>query len=364
MRFSTLLRLGTQNARCICAEYLYKATGYDVTIPISISGYLTYRCNIKCLYCGNWRRDYYAPEMSVEEWKQALLSIKSLTGSFHIGFTGGEPFVKPGIMDLLAYCRDNRIYWSATTNGTTLTKKNIDMVVLNSPFYLNISIDSSNSTVNDYLKGHKGHLDKLASSLNNLRKKRDNCGLNFPIIVKATISSLNFQHLPKLVDWALSNGATTINFSPLNRENQETFRELWIKKGEVNELARIIRSLIKMKAAGYSIVNSPEELMDILHYFREQKNHTKQQQCRHVFHTFRILPNGDITSCASAPPIGNIRRQNAKEIWYSKTVRQMRNKGIYCTSQPYYTPVIMRGISQKVRIAINMMRRRSEISFG
>jgi hypothetical protein len=68
-----LTRLGANHVRNAIAEEIYLRTGRDMTVPVSIYGEVAERCNYKCRYCEYWRRPHYREEMSIEDWKKALL---------------------------------------------------------------------------------------------------------------------------------------------------------------------------------------------------------------------------------------------------------------------------------------------------
>ncbi|BDM80650.1 radical SAM protein [Acaryochloris marina] len=103
MQFKTLARLGGKHAKNAIAEAVYLQTNLDFTQPISFSGLINERCNVKCRYCDYWRLKEYQDELSIKEWQDALLSIKAFVGEFSINFSGGEPFLKPGFIDLLHF---------------------------------------------------------------------------------------------------------------------------------------------------------------------------------------------------------------------------------------------------------------------
>ena len=60
-------------------------------IPSRVMFELTYRCNFRCLHC------YLSPdkkkELGTEEVFSILCQLKD-AGTFHIGFTGGEIFLR------------------------------------------------------------------------------------------------------------------------------------------------------------------------------------------------------------------------------------------------------------------------------
>ena len=84
-------RLRRESARNRASEEIYLRTGLDTTVPVSIYGEVIERCNYKCRYCNYWRRPNYLEEMSIAEWKAALVDLKGFIGHFHIEFSGGEP---------------------------------------------------------------------------------------------------------------------------------------------------------------------------------------------------------------------------------------------------------------------------------
>jgi len=77
MNVIELARIGADHVRNAVAEEIYLRTGRDVTVPISIYGEVIERCNYKCRYCDYWRRPNYRDEMSIDEWKKALLDLRT-----------------------------------------------------------------------------------------------------------------------------------------------------------------------------------------------------------------------------------------------------------------------------------------------
>jgi len=112
-----LTRLGAHHVRNAVAEEIYLRTGRDVTVPVSIYGEVIERCNYKCRYCEYWRRPNYREDMSIDDWKKALIDLKDFIGHFHIEFSGGEPYLKKGFVDLITFCGENGLKWGVTTNG-------------------------------------------------------------------------------------------------------------------------------------------------------------------------------------------------------------------------------------------------------
>jgi len=89
MRLTNLSRLAWMHVRNDIMEELYLKTGIDHTKPIAVYEFVNERCNYKCRYCEDWRLENYNEELTIEEWQNALISLKEFIGSYHIEFTGG-----------------------------------------------------------------------------------------------------------------------------------------------------------------------------------------------------------------------------------------------------------------------------------
>jgi MoaA/NifB/PqqE/SkfB family radical SAM enzyme len=212
MNVTTLSKLAFKHTYNHLAEEIYLHTGKDVTRPVTFYGLVNERCNVKCRYCEYWRLPKYKDEMSIDEWQSALLSIKEFVGTYSISFSGGEPFIKPGFLDLMMFCHQNGIHAGVTTNGSALTRKNAITFVEAQPWNLNVSVDAPTAEVHDYLRGWPGLFKKLSDGIKYVREERDKRGLDFPIIVKPTIGKKNYKYLPEMVERSTSFGSSRTSF--------------------------------------------------------------------------------------------------------------------------------------------------------
>lgn len=328
MQFKTLARLGVKHAKNAIAEAAYLQTSFDFTQPISFSGLVNERCNVKCRYCEYWRLKEYQDELSIKEWQNALLSIKAFVGEFSINFSGGEPFLKPGFIDLLQFCSQQDIHSGVTTNGSCLSRVNAKKIASARPFNVNISVDAPNSEVHDYLRGTPGLFDTLSQGITYLAEERIKQQQSFPIVIKTTITAKNFRYLPAVVEWAQEIGATAVHFQPLSRSTDETFDELWIEEKDWEELAQIGEQLITLKQQGAPIMNSEQLLTLLPSYFKEEDLGRQVGPNRTGLRTFTITTNGDVFLSIHWPSIGNVKDQGARDIWYGPKAQDIRQKSI------------------------------------
>ena len=123
---------------------------------------ITKNCNLRCVYCFNNSGHSKYKEMNVDEWIEALDILKS-HGVSVISFTGGDPFVKEGFDKILKHAINN-FQVHISTNGILLEhylsnpEKYQELIQnLKRVWYISISLDSMNPSINDAFRGHGTH---------------------------------------------------------------------------------------------------------------------------------------------------------------------------------------------------------------
>ena len=356
MDLSKLSMLAWKHTQNAAAEEIYLRTGHDVTKPVTFYGLVNEHCNVKCRYCEYWRLKHYTQEMTIEEWQSALTSVKDFVGSFSINFSGGEPFIKPGFIDLLTWCNANGISAGVTTNGSALTQRNAAKVVAARPFNVNISVDAPNAEVHDYLRGYPGLFDKLTSGIRYLLAECDRQQQRFPINIKPTINSKNFRMMPELVRWAVDMGVSCVILQPMDRWTPETFDELWIEEPELPEFERVIEQLVEMQQAGAPILTPPTILRLFPDNFRGKKAPPEVMPCRVGLRDFFIRTDGRVEVCVHYPPIGNIQHQSAREIWYGPEAQKIRQQTVACDRLCLITCLSQKTLKDKVNMGMRLLK--------
>lgn len=339
------------------AESLYLQTTHDLTRPVAFYGSVNEHCNVKCRFCDYWRLKHYAEELTIEQWQKALLSIKAFVGEYFINFSGGEPFLKLGFIDLLGFCDHHGIRSGVTTNGSFLTRETVKKIVAAQPFNLNISVDAPTAELHNYLRGVPGLFETLSQGIQYLGEEQLAQGVNFPIIIKPTVNSHNFPLLPQLVQWAQDIGATAVNFQPLDRLTPETYDELWIEADQQAELAKMIEHLIALKQAGAPIMNSDQALRLWLPHFREEKASPEVSPCRVGLRNYFIRSNGDVKLCATPfyPSVGNVKSETAREIWSGDKAQKVRQQTVACDKLCLFTSLSPKTLKDKVEMGLKLV---------
>ncbi len=354
-----LAQLAVKHIRNDLMEELYLRTNIDNTKPIVVYGVINERCNYKCRYCEYWRLPNYQDEMTIEEWQKALLSLKEFIGSFHIQFSGGEPFLKKGFINLLEFCHENEIRWGVTTNGSSLNEDVIKRVVAANPFTINMSMDGHIAEVHNYARGIKGSLEKITKNLQNLVKERKVRGKSFPIIIKPTVHAKNLHIITEIPKWVQEIGATGVNFQPVDRWSPETYSELWIEENRFDELQKVVDNLLEQKRNGIPILNSELTLSMWPAHFREEPAPSSVGSCRVGLRNYFIRTNGDVEVCWFFPPIGNVKKQTAREIWGNEQAQQRRQETTSCDRLCLFTCLSQKTITDKVKMGMTLLAGKS-----
>ena len=356
MNMIELTKLGSKHARNAFAEEMYLKTGRDITLPVSIYGEVIERCNYKCRYCDYWRRPNYREEMSIEEWQAALTDLKGFIGTYHIEFSGGEPYVKKGFMDLVRFCDDNSIHWGVTTNGGAFKNKKIaEQTVAAHPFNINISIDSRDEKLHNYSRGIDDSLAEIIAGLANISAEKKRQNVDFPIIIKPVVHKLNFRQLPDMVYWVRDIGATAVNFQPVEPGTKEVDEELWIDEADMPDLMAVRDKLLAMKREGAPILNSELLLQMWPNHFRREKAPRETLPCRIGMRNFFIRSDGRVEMCWNFPAIGNVKTQKAKEIWYGPEGQLRRKETVECETLCLFTCLSQKTLGDKVKMGLTLL---------
>src|ERR1700754_2476696 len=88
---------------------------------------LTDRCNLRCTYCMPEEGLAWLPKQTLltdDEIVRLLRVAAERLGVTEVRFTGGEPLLRPGLVDIVAQTAklDPRPKMSVTTNGVGLAK--------------------------------------------------------------------------------------------------------------------------------------------------------------------------------------------------------------------------------------------------
>ena len=138
------------------------------------------RCNLRCAHCYSGSRDrLYEGELTTAEGK-ALIEDLAGFGVPVILFSGGEPLMRPDILELIAHSRALGVRSVLSTNGTLITPETARRLKGLELSYVGVSLDGLEKT-HDRFRGVPGAFDQAMAGLRNCREAGIKVGLRFTI---------------------------------------------------------------------------------------------------------------------------------------------------------------------------------------
>lgn len=154
---------------------------------------VTRRCNLKCVHCYAHAKDEVFPdELSTREGKQILDDLAQF-GSPVVLFSGGEPMMRPDVVELADYAVNKGMRAVISTNGTLITPavaRELKTVGLS---YVGISLDGMRE-VNDRFRGVRGAFRMALEGIEACKEAGIKVGLRF------TMNRINYREIPSIFD--------------------------------------------------------------------------------------------------------------------------------------------------------------------
>ena len=293
--------------------------------PLLVNLEITKRCNLKCIHCDVRKmpetyQDIIKKELSTSEIKDIVNSLKSL-GTKYISISGGEPFLRKDIFEIIEYIKDREMGLHISSNGALITEevaKRINDLGLNA---ISISLDAVTPELHDEIRGVKGAFEMAVRGIRNLvdyENKVTQVGIS-PII-----TDLNLEQLPELVDFAHELGLDAIRFQPwhISLGHNETEKKLNIKGERLDDLDKAVEQIIE-RTKNYQIyTNTDTYLRGVKQYFLD--NNKIDVECFAGSFTCNISWLGDVVPCAFIPAVGNVRNEPFENIWNSQKFNDVR----------------------------------------
>lgn len=280
---------------------------------------VTYRCNARCSMCNR----YKAPSRADEEL--TLDTIKKLPRMYFTNITGGEPFIRQDLKDIVRelYKKSDRIVIS--TNGF-FTDRIINLAKEFPQIGIRISIEGLEKTNNEI----RGLPDGYQKGIDTLRKLRS-MGLT-DVGFGMTVQDRNAPDLVPLYD---ISDEMNLEFATASLHNSFYFVE---SKNIIHDRPMVAQNFEKL-VNKLLRSNSPKK------WFRAYFNHglinyiygqPRLLPCDMSFDTFFIDPYGDVMPCNGTKDkevMGNLNIQTWDELWNSPEAEKVRAKVRHCERQ-------------------------------
>lgn len=197
------------------------------------------RCNLFCKHCymdATPSRNTYLP---IELVIRSLGEVEQL-GIGTIYLTGGEPFMYPGIKDILSFVSQlKNVNLAISTNGTLIGAAEAELIK-DSGASVQVSIDGAEA-YHDMFRGSKGAFQNASYGIQKLIAEK------VPVTIVNTICKDNIENLQWLAEWAVEMGVERISVQPLLQLGRGS--DIRDRKLSENQLCKLF---LQLSDLGYS----------------------------------------------------------------------------------------------------------------
>lgn len=272
---------------------------------------LTNACNLQCPHCYTNGGMALQNELTLSEIEAVIDQFSELK-TLYLFFTGGEPFLRKDIVEILQYAFKKKIGISLSTNGQLLNKEILEKIKNINFKLFQISLDGDEN-VHDMIRG-KGVGKKAIAAIRlakNILKKnvgvgtvmmKYNCRDMDKSLVEATKQKVDIFALMFLI----VTGRADENLKPDPKEYIKALKAVFDKYKEVKSKISFAKNTTILPAL------IPKE-------WRKKDLYKTFSPCSFPY-CIGIDAKGDVAPCDgffNCPEmiIGNIRNQTFKEMW-------------------------------------------------
>ncbi|MCI1640717.1 MAG: TIGR04133 family radical SAM/SPASM protein [Bacteroidales bacterium] len=273
----------------------------------------TLRCNLHCRHCGSDCREVSSfRDMPEEDFLKVLDSVRSRLDphKVFVVITGGEPLVRPDLVECGRDIYEKGFPWGLVTNGFALDEKKFSSLLHAGMRSVTISLDGIGET-HDWMRGRSGSFRRASDAIGIVSACRD--------IVSDVVTCVNkrsYCELDEIKSLLISKGVKQwrlFTVFPLGRAARDP--ELQISDEQFRGLMEFIRrtrkeGLIKASYGCEGFLGNYEgEVRDSFFF------------CRAGVTVGSVLADGSISSCPSIRSDyhqGNIYRDDFMDVWNNR----------------------------------------------
>ncbi len=170
--------------------------------PRVLAWEVTRRCPLACKHCRAGAANIrYEHELSTDECRRVIDSLERTM----IIWTGGEPMLRPDIIDLVAYATSRHLRSVMAPCGMLVTEDRLAALKSAGVMACSFSLDGPDAESHDAFRGVAGAYDNVT------RAMRVAHSIEMPFQVNVTVSTLNVDRLDAIYHKAAELGASKID---------------------------------------------------------------------------------------------------------------------------------------------------------
>jgi SynChlorMet cassette radical SAM/SPASM protein ScmE len=297
--------------------------------PQKVTLNITNRCNLQCLYCGVSATKNRLGDLSLEEWKEVVdeLARKKV---FHLLISGGEPFMREDLSELLDHILGYHFRVSINSNGTLFNDEALSRICKSGRLdYIQVSLDGPDSQTHDRVRG-KGSFERTMKGVEALHRWKA------PFSFFVVVCRNNKDSLERIVRLSKKLGVSQTSFSSLLPQGSALshLHDLFLSFDERKEMEAELMELRKRypRLIGGSLIKTIERMQEVSRIEIRDHKSTKAHMitsCGGSVSECSIRPDGWVIPCDRLwdYKAGNIREKGFESIWlHSRGFKKFRER--------------------------------------
>jgi len=287
-----------------------------VQMPYKLALSLTNECDCKCQNCRVWETYQAEPELKKGELSAAQIDElfqKNGAHFFWVALTGGEPFLRKDIVEIVRSCVThcpNLLLLSVVTTGVATEEilAKVAAILEFAPrlkFYVTVSIDG-NETAHERNRRIKGGFARSVQTIAGLDKLSQRHS-NLKVRIESVISKHNLEQIDAFLELELiKSHETCFAFA---QESDRYFNQgtgIALQGSEATKIGQAVQHVLA-RTRGFSL----EKLMLRSYYklsarFFQNPGH-QVVPCYSGFASVFVGPYGEVRPCVMMPAVGKLK---------------------------------------------------------
>ncbi|MHC4970982.1 MAG: radical SAM protein [Planctomycetota bacterium] len=270
---------------------------------------VTYRCDLACAMCDLPARGDRKRELDTDGLRGVLDGMRDL-GVLGVGITGGEPLLRPDLLDLVRHGSEQGLLMHLNTNGTLVTDDVARGLAAHGAASVNVSLDGPDAETHDRLRGRKGSFDHV------LRAAARLCAVSqrpYRVTLVCALGAGNSARTGPLLERARDLGVDAVSFLPVHE----------FPANRIADSADAAATDLVARSEGDPLFDNSRAYLDL--FARAYRGEPNPVPCAAPRTSVVVDCYGDVYPCvplnATRRPVAN---GDVRRVWRSHTYRQAR----------------------------------------
>ncbi|MDQ7823726.1 MAG: radical SAM protein [Candidatus Eremiobacteraeota bacterium] len=320
--------------RLIERDGAFRAGLASLCAPRQITWHITYRCNLDCLHCGvaSMNRSCTYTERDELTFREVcrIIDEGAASGVKSLYFTGGEPFMRSDMLDILRYSRQKGMKTGMVSNGTLITGKVARDLMRLEIGEIMVSLDGASPATYDVLRQRKGAFRKALRGLENLVEAKKVSGSGTIVCTNTVLVKDTLEELPAIAALSCRTGADEVRVQPYIPGTEHDGRLIFRERGHVRRILREFE-----KAVAPPAFCDPDMVAQAAHLLARGERFAPR--CMAPSLSSFVTPPGEVYPCCFLCELGeflmgSLKRDSLEAIWGKRLYSKLREDMLECLS--------------------------------